>query len=216
MFAGLQNEVTSRLSGVEQHFSACCPDDRAMHATISKGMVFVQLYAIHEFSTKGMVKAGISAIKGAQVTFDQMRHETLALLLDKETCSVVDAGRQTAWNCRIELFNRARSTSLIDTADGTFPTDGSHFRLPQTYLIWELFGITAPVLPDVQLTHLIGEIVEHRNAIAHGRATATEIGRRFTHTEILKKIRSMLSIWLYQISTMEQHCNVISNVCRTP
>lgn len=214
MFADLQSEVSNRLLTAKQHFALCCPNDLAPQATVSKGMVFVQLYAAHEYSTKAMVRAGLAALKSAGTQLQSVRWELLALVLNRETCSAMDAGKEKAWSKRIEMFCRANSQAIVDDKDETFPSDGSQFRLSQSYLIWELFGVPGPVLPDVRLTQLIGEVVEHRNAISHGRSTAEDIGRRYSRSDIINKIDGMLSVCLYQISTLEAHCSTAGNLCR--
>ena len=93
------------------------------------------------------------------------------------------------------------------TFDNTlFPSDGSHYRAEQLDTIWRLFGVSAPVLPDLRLRQRVNELVENRNAIAHGRRTARDVGARHTNKDMEARIDDTDAITHHVIDTMETHC----------
>jgi hypothetical protein len=75
----------------------------------------------------------------------------------------------------------------------------------QLETIWAVFGLTVPVVPELRLLGRIEELVENRNAIAHGRRTAVEVGGRYSALEIEKRIDDVEQISSYVVTQMEDH-----------
>lgn len=214
MFDSLQNEVNGRMLTLKMHFRACCPDDRAQFATVSKGLVFVSLYGTHEHAVRGIVSAGRNALRAKAAAVKLLKPQLVALVLEPEISAAVSAGKRTAWMKRRDLFCSADSTGPINSADGAFPSDGSQYRVSQLETIWRLFDITGDLLPDPRLYPLVGEVVENRNKISHGNSTAEEVGRGYSLAEIESKISGMERIWSHLIGTIKAHCADRKNLCR--
>ena len=51
----------------------------------------------------------------------------------------------------------------------------------------------------------IAELVENRNAIAHGRRTADEVGSGFSYEDMKQRINDIEKISLYLLNQMENH-----------
>jgi hypothetical protein len=52
----------------------------------------------------------------------------------------------------------------------------------------------------------IDEVVDHRNAVTHGRETPDKIGRMYSRAEVVHRIAQMKSVCLLLISATEAHC----------
>jgi hypothetical protein len=214
MFNALQREVGSRFLDISMHLDSTCQPEPTTFAAITKGLAFISIYAAYEYTVKSIIQTVIRQMKVVAMPLNSVRLGLLPLVLDAEINAVKDAGRKTAWEKRIELFSRINSNDVVGTSDSVFPQDGSHFRLQQLHTIWKILGITEPVMPDMRLTPLIGEVVEHRNAISHGRKTATDVGRSYSKQDVMKKVNNMRDICLYLISVVESHCAENANLCR--
>jgi hypothetical protein len=137
MWATLQTEIAARILAVEVFFSALVgpPTASSSPAPVSpalataKGLVFVQLYAIHEYTVQGIVQAALSEIKGRSTPIKTVRFDLLGLILHPEVTAVRDCGVSRQWSNRLKLFRKAISSDLVDIADSVFPSDGSQFRL---------------------------------------------------------------------------------------
>ena len=90
--------------------------------------------------------------------------------------------------------------------DALFPDNGSQFREEQLIIIWRIFGIDAPTLPEARLRERIKEVVNNRNAIAHGRLPAREVGGRYSEAEMNERIDDMNAVSHYVIDAMKMHC----------
>ncbi|GAB3952804.1 hypothetical protein GCM10027614_57100 [Micromonospora vulcania] len=66
------------------------------------------------------------------------------------------------------------------------------------------FGNPAPILREVW--EQINAVVEQRNGIAHGRLTPEEVGRRYSHDEIMALIQVWEDRWSDFLSWIEGEC----------
>jgi hypothetical protein len=206
MFPDLAVEVTERFNAVEQHFSAS-RHFRGEPAKTANGLVFVQIYAIHEYTVHAVVQRAASAIAAHAHEYSHLRPSLLAMFLDGELSSVRDCGFDNLWERRIKLFERAISGQTITLTRAPLPVDGTHFRQSHVQLILKVFGVTRALVFRRRHLYRIDEVVNHRNSIAHGEETAGEIGRRYSRSDIRKIIRQMKNTCLRLILIVGEHCD---------
>ena len=125
-----------------------------------------------------------------------------------------DCSPKSVWNNRLELFEKVFSNGKAQVKNTVLPKDGTHFRHSQLQLIFEVLGIART--PAQRRRHLqrIDEVVDNRNAVAHGRETAENIGRQYSRADILHRIKQIKSVCLLLISVIEHHCNDPVRHCR--
>jgi RiboL-PSP-HEPN len=214
-FQQLQIEVLDRLSLTDAYLRStrkCKGIDRRTKA-FAKGMVFVQLYATYEFTVRGVTTGAIDAIAASGRRYLQLNPCLLSLMLHDPLKGVRECGSNNIWKTRERLFEKLYSADQIVLLNTTFPSDGSHFRQDQLETLFRIFGIHR--IPARRRRHLqrINEVVNHRNEIAHGRATADQIGRSYTHSEIRRAISQIRSVCLFLISQVDSHFESPSNYC---
>jgi hypothetical protein len=213
MWATLITEITTRILAARTYFSAVAALPAA--ETAAKGFAFVQLYAIYEFAVCSAVRAAWIEINAHAPPLHSIRLEMMGAALDAELRAVMDCNVERQWETRMGLFRKVNSADPFVVLDTFFPSDGSHYRVKQLQTIWDLFGIAGHPLPAMPLMGLINlELVEHRNAIAHGRKTAEEIGRSYTIAEIHQKINQTQNLCLHVVNTMQAHCSNPANFAR--
>ena len=206
MFAPLRTEVEARFEAIEHFFQATGKLDGDLAAT-TKGLMFVQVYAVYEFTVRSVVRSSIDSIKTYRHQLKHVSPSMMALLLSPEWDALRDGGRKSEWDNRLKIMERAFSTDVIDvSSDTSLPSDGSHYRYSHLQLIFRVFGISR--LPVRRRRHIqrIAEVVSHRNTIAHGQEKAEDIGRRYSQSEIRRIVRQMKSVCLLQIDVFEQFC----------
>jgi hypothetical protein len=215
MWATIQAEVAARILAAHTYFTAVSPAPSGSGTpasspaeTAAKGLMFVQLYAIYEYAVSNAVRASWMEITSHQMAIRDIRLEMLSAILDDHLKSAAMCGEKRVWETRMTLFRRVDDQNPAEVADDVFPFDGSHFRVKQLQTIWNLFGIPGNPLPRPPLIGLIdNELVEHRNAIAHGRATAESIGRRYSRGDILRKINETQEACLHIVGAIQTHCS---------
>ena len=179
---------------------------RMLEAAAHKGLIFVQLYGVYEYAVHSAVQAMLSAIRDEGLSAQDLHHRVLTLVLDGAFTSVAASGRGRSWEKRLDLVANFESTAPLGSLDNTtFPTDGSHYRVKQLQTIWGVFGLDVPVLPEPRLIGRIEELVENRNAIAHGRRTPEEVGGRYSASEMDKTITDIEGVGTYVVTAMEAH-----------
>ncbi|GLB53494.1 hypothetical protein NBRC110019_25350 [Neptunitalea chrysea] len=73
--------------------------------------------------------------------------------------------------------------------------------------IWTTFGIDAPILNEVSIGGRIKDIVDNRNAIAHGNSSASEIGSRVSLSDLYRRYEELSGYCSYVISVFENYVN---------
>jgi hypothetical protein len=213
MFQALQLEVMERFTAVEQYFRKSRRFEGDPSQT-ARGLVFVQIYAIHEYTMVNVTRIATNSIAAHAHTYAELRPSLLALFLDPELCSLRDCGPSKIWDRRIDLLQRATSNQPVLSAAPPLPMDGSHFRHTHVELILRVLGVTRKPTRRLRHLHRIDEVVEKRNLIAHGEETAAAVGRGYSREDIWNTIRQMKSNCLRMIFIVSEHCNDPVKHCR--
>lgn len=87
--------------------------------TMTKGLMFVQLYAIYEFTVVTIVQNAINELNSKCISINTLRRELLGLALHTELSSIADCGYKKVWDARLELFQRIDSSDYFRVADTT-------------------------------------------------------------------------------------------------
>ena len=194
--------VSKQLLGLVRMFERSRPPE----AATCKGLMFVQLYGTYEYAVHSAVQAILSSIRSDGLCPRDLHQRALTLVLHSGFVSASTVGPRRMWEQRLDLVARLDSTVPLQSLDNTvFPKDASHYRVKQLETIWAVFGLTVPVVPEPRLIGRIEELVENRNAIAHGRRTAEEVGGRYSTLEIEKRIDDVEQISSYVVTQMEAH-----------
>jgi hypothetical protein len=215
MWNPLRTEVVDRFSAVESFFKATSVF-RGDDALSAKGLAFVQIYAAYEFSVRAVVRTAVDAIKLHGHKAQELIPSLMALFMDAELTSLRDCGIAKVWESRIKLFDRLFSEYPASIPNTVFPRDGTHYRHGQLLTIFKVFSINRPPAQRRNHLHLIDTMVNHRNDIAHGLETASNIGRRYSRGDILQMNRQIKSVCLLLISAIEKKCSHPPNVRRDP
>jgi hypothetical protein len=166
------------------------------------------LYGVYEYSVKAAVQGVLSLIRRDALSPSDVHQRALTLALRGRFDAVSNVGPLKTWQKRLELVSNLESGLPIQSLDDTaFPSDGSHFRAPQLQTIWSIFGLAGPILPENKLIGRIDELVENRNAIAHGRRTADDVGSGFSLDDMEQRTDDTERISIYLLTEMEIHYN---------
>ena len=200
-----------RFTAVEQHFRKS--PARSDVGQTAKGLVFVQVYGIYEYTARSMMRLAIAEIAACGHSFSDLRPSLLALFLDPELSAVRDAGEAKVWAKRLRLIERLLSDDPITAVDAT-PHDGANFKHSQIEMILRVLGVRRAMTLRKRHLFKIDELVSNRHRIAHGEETALEVGRRYSRQDILNHMRLMQKICLRLIFIVSEHCSDPVRHCR--
>ena len=213
MFPALRIEVADRFTAVEKFFQKACRLKGELSQT-ARGLAFVQIYAIHEYTVVSAAGHAAGAVAAQAHSFTKLRPSLLALFLNAELQSVRDS-EKTQWESRLALFEKANSKQpAAFPGAAALPVDGSHFRHTHVELILRVFGVKRKLTRRKRHLFLIDEVVNHRNDIAHGNFTAAEVGRSYSNEDVRMRIRQMKSVSLRLIQILEEHCTDPAKHCK--
>lgn len=190
-FSSIKSENASRFTEVQVYLNyitsvePLAPDLFVpIEVKIMRGLFYVHLYAAIEKSVNELVQITIMLINSKRV---QNNHYTLVFntisKMDKIK-AINDCGSQNTLNKSIELFNHIGSRNISDINETIFSNKLQNIWIRNVEEIILVFGINnLHIEPRERAT--IDEVVDKRNAVAHGRESATYVGERH-RVEVLR------------------------------
>lgn len=173
--------------------------------TAMKGLFFVHLYGVYEYTIKSTIVRTIESINSSNVNINDCKIILSSLILNDYYNSISNAGDGKKWEKRWDMLNTISNNIKASINVDLMPTDGKNFRHRQLNSIWTSFGITDDIYPRNEIGGRIDEIVELRNLIAHGNETPFEIGKRFTVPDLTKRYDDISEYCTYFISVFESY-----------
>lgn len=171
--------------------------------TSAKGLFFVHLYGTYEYTVTAAVQESLRHINQGKSKIVDCHPVFLSMALDPECRSLVDVGPDKTWDRRRVLFRRINSSEEVAVAETLMPTSGGNPKYEHLCSIWETFCIREPVVPRPLLIGRIKELVDSRNAIAHGRESASAVGSRFTPAELHTRYADISEVCSHVIQAFE-------------
>lgn len=214
MFEDIETGVLSRLRSIDAIYEYLSTDNLSDEIINSdfyrtqKGVVFVLMYAALEFSLTQSVSRTLEVIEQENARPSQFRSPLLCTLLDPQFKALRECGPNKVWEKRLTLIDAISKNESVSSIDSSvFPSGGAmNISIQQIENVWKFFEIQEDLLPDGVQHFLISEIKDHRNAIAHGRETAVNIGRRFNVTQLGNRIQLIKLLSLHITSTFSDYC----------
>lgn len=154
---------------------------------IQKGMFFISIYASIEFTLTSCCSNFLAVLQAKEYIPIKYKNNLLCVLLDPEFKALTDSGKKTIWKKKEALVSRIFSVDKPIIDNTVFPTDGTNIGLTQLQDVWNFLHLPGPVIPEGESEWYLHDIKEHRNAIAHGRVKAAEVGQRYTFNELEKR-----------------------------
>jgi len=148
--------------------------------TMLRGLFFVHLYAAFEFSVTDAVQGLLQQISQRRIPYAHLEQLFHAVALDGGFAAIADAGPGKKWKARKNLLRLQRSQDPCQINDTAFHRDLQNVWYETLENLFECFCINPPVLPDPRFQGYIDEVVEKRNAVAHGRESPLVVGRMRT------------------------------------
>jgi len=153
------------LSMIRKITSKTSPLELSKETVIAKGLFFVHLYGAYEFTIGYAVQKTIQLINSS-VQIADCEPILVSPSIPSATHSPVWCGQEV--DRRHVLFGRIKSSDSIQIDDALLPTMAGNIKYKQLETIWRAFNVKAR-FPQLALRGKLEELVDNRNAIAHGR-----------------------------------------------
>lgn len=169
---------------------------------IVKGMFFVILYGALEKSTHELLQLLLLKIKVLQ---PKNRHVVLAfnvVSMARRWKSVKDTGYKDVFPRMSEFFSCLDSAEYLGIDETLFAGLLQNIWADTIEEVITALGVSGFTLSNADRA-AIDELVENRNAIAHGRESVSSIGERYRSDDLRKKLQDIQSFIVKLIDRME-------------
>jgi hypothetical protein len=208
MYQSVELEITDRLNQSKEligHISSLeTSDQNSELIKIQKGYLFVSLYSSIEYTITSVVSKYLEILKKEQLKPMEYQKYLLCAVLDSKFNAVIGSGKKKIWDKKKEFFDALFSDSPADIDDSVFPTDGINISKKQLEDIWNIFHLDGESVPEGMNTWVLNEIKNHRNAIAHGREKAADIGGRYTTSTLNQRVTDIEILCFHIVSGFKE------------
>ena len=169
------NEVLSNLAFIE---SIEPIGESPIHVKIQRGLYYVHLYSALEKVINETVEQALLVIGSLSIPNNKFQTKFNVVALNGKMTAFKNCGSREYFNKSIDIFEAVDSTEVpnINNAVLSGTLQNVWFSTIETTL--DSFGI-APLVVEPRVRFTLNEVVDKRNAVAHGRETPVEVGERF-------------------------------------
>lgn len=209
MFKSLEQEVSERLRQSAEILNHIRFLDSSTEYTdkelikIQKGYLFVSLYSSIEYTLTNTVSRFLEIISREPKKPMEYKKYILSTILDSRFNAIRDCSKKFIWDKKSEFLDALFSPENANIDNSVFPCDGINISHKQIKDIWKFFHLSGPEIPFGINAWILQEIKEHRNAIAHGREKAGNIGARYTLAALDEKVRNVDALCWHIVETFK-------------
>lgn len=145
-----------------------------------RGLFYVSCYGALEWSISTGVHAYLAAIDHEEVPLRQLDWVFNSIALDRFFRAVTDTGAGGKWTARRRMFEAFADDTHCKVSTASMESLLSNIWPKTIEEIFQCFGIAKPWTDVPANLGYMRELVEKRNAVAHGRQTAIEAGEGTT------------------------------------
>lgn len=150
-----------------------------------RGLYYVHLYAALEKTVNEMVEQALLLIKNDSVQNRHYKTEFNVVSLHPKMQGFKAAGYRDFFSKSIDVFSALDSNAPSEINNTLFYTNLQNIWFATLTQVLQCFGIAEfPIEPRVRVS--VDEVVDKRNAIAHGRESPVAIGERY-RSDVLRQ-----------------------------
>lgn len=173
------------------------------HVNIMKGLFFVQLYGALEKSVSDLVQILLSSIVTLEPKNQHVSLEFNVVSMARKWKSVKDTGHNKAFMQMTDFFAKIRSPGYLGIDDTLFSSLLQNVWANTLDEVTGALGI--PTMLTVNDRALVDELVDKRNAVAHGRESTSVIGQRYRSNDLRKRLNDVQALIFKVIDRFEEY-----------
>jgi hypothetical protein len=170
-----------------------------------RGLFYVSCYGALEWSVTEGVRAYLNAIDNEKVPLNQLDWVFNSVAMDSLFKAVIDSAPKRKWAARRQMFEAFADGTYCKASTASMETLLSNIWPKTIEEIFQCFGILKPWTDTASHLGYMKELVEKRNAVAHGRHTAIEAGEGTNFTQLDNVHKATSGVALYFLATLEEH-----------
>ena len=210
MYKDIETESAQRISEIREHIHFIASQTPPPPITVpryintEKGLVFVELYGVLEYTILQTLSRTISILNSENIHMDKLKANLWALALDSELEALNQANTKK-WDKRKTVFSAVLANPIVVMDENLLPTDGKNFTSRQLQSIWDAFGISEPLFHDVRFGTRMKDIVVNRINVAHGNSSPSDVGSAFTINDLEERLNDVSAFCTYLIGIFDDY-----------
>jgi len=169
------SQVLINLSHIESIEPNELTEEAPAYVKIQRGLYYVHLYSAFEKTVNEVVETALSIIESKGVKNKHFETTFNVISLNSKMQSFKSCGYREYFNKSIDVFKSIGSDDSFKINNTIFSQNLQNVWFETIQQILDIFGISRI---DPRFKPIVNEVVENRNAVAHGRETPIEIGER--------------------------------------
>ncbi len=212
MFSEISKNVTTRLFEVRrllahiQALEGILPSDPAVADIVGilRGLFFVDLYGAFEYAVEQSVQTFLQHLSAAGIPYREFEQLLFAITLHQEFESAATVAHRKKWSQRRSLLTKQISGDTCQVNDLMFHYYLQSISYSTIRDIFEWLCIPKSAVPDTRIIGYIDEISGARMEIAHGRKSAQDVGRRWSSSDLEKRLEAIGEESNYIIASFDE------------
>jgi len=214
MLNNVKSEVSSRITELRsilihitdlQKSASTSVPTVPLQVNIIKGLFFVHLYSVFEFTVTSLAQETLSYINSQKIPTNSYRPLFLSIVLD-QNCNSLEAGNgKKHWNRRRKLFQEIEDNNILPLDITILPTGEGNLKYNHLKTLLDTLCIANDPVPDKRLIGRLEEFCENRNKIVHGRESTVLVGSRYSIEDLEKRLTDTITLCTYLIAVFEEY-----------
>lgn len=171
---------------------------------IMRGLYYVHLYSVLEKSLNETIEQTLLLIKSKNIKNRHFSTLFNVISLNSKMQSFKQCGYKEYFDRSSDIFEGVDSESIFDISNTIFSQNLQNIWYKTIQDTIRSFGAT-PILVEPRVRLTIDEVVDKRNAVAHGRETAIVVGERHRCNVLRTKTQEIQMVVEQIISTFEEY-----------
>jgi RiboL-PSP-HEPN len=185
-------DVRMHLEFIESLESASAPDQHSNQIKLLRGLYYVHLYAALEKTINDTVEQALLLIKNDGIKNRHYKTSFNVVSLYPKMQGFKAAGYKDFFRKSIDIFAALDSDNPMEISNTLFSTNLQNIWFETLTQTLQCFGIAEfQVEPNVRTT--VNEVVDKRNAIAHGRESPVVVGERY-RSDVLRQRTQVIQL----------------------
>jgi hypothetical protein len=152
-----------------------------------RGLFLVHLYAAFEMSVNAIVQEALREISIKKITYADMEIRFNAISLSNLFQAYADSKGKKIRK-RLDILDGQHSSSQCNINDTIFSDKLQNVWATDLSDVCDCFCFSPTLISDPKTRTYVDEIVERRNAVAHGRESPVDAGSRLNANELEKRL----------------------------
>jgi hypothetical protein len=172
-------------------------DTVSLEVNIMKGLFYVHLYSTLEKTINELAEQTIILINTKSISTKHFNHTFNSIALYNELKSFKDCGHRNFFAKAYDIFIQINNNNPASLNETLFSNNLQNVWFKTIEEISLCFGVKG-INTSARVKATINEIVDKRNAVAHGRENAADVGSRF-RTPMIRIKYNEIANFTYQL-----------------